>query len=135
MLLWSIALIAVAVQGFVVPRPLHHQPRLQATVSLTDDAAAYVVKMMATEKEKPKFLRLGVKQGGCGNEFSYTIDFCHETATSDLVEDHKNFGVAIDENAVPYLRGLHLDVADGSLTFDNPNAKHACNCGNSFSLV
>ena len=56
-------------------------------------------------------------------------------------DDNSNFSgiqVFIDPKCAIYLNGIELDSKDGlsgkGFTFDNPNAKKTCSCGESFSI-
>jgi len=46
--------------------------------------------------------------------------------------------VVIDDQSLDYINGLMLDYSEdlmgGGFRFHNPNAKHSCGCGNSFSV-
>ena len=109
-------------------------------VSLTEGAAAHIAKLRATEATPLDFLRLGVKRGGCGNEYSYAVNFVSEVSETDVVHavtdggTDGGFSVVVDADAVPLLTGLHLDVKESTLVFINPNTVHSCNCGNSFTI-
>ena len=83
-----------------------------------------------------KGLRISVTGGGCSG-LSYKIEFS-EKKEKDNILDFKIIKILIDPKSVIYLKGIVLDFKDGlngkGFSFDNPNAKNTCGCGESFSL-
>jgi iron-sulfur cluster assembly protein len=81
-------------------------------------------------------LRLSVTGGGCSG-LSYKVEFSPKKER-DNVLDFSGIKVLIDPKSAIYLKGIELDFKDGlngkGFTFDNPNAKNTCGCGESFSL-
>jgi len=81
-------------------------------------------------------LRLAVTGGGCSG-LSYKIEFS-DKKEKDNVLDFNGIKILIDPKSVIYLKGIVLDFKDGlngkGFSFDNPNAKNTCGCGESFSL-
>jgi len=81
-------------------------------------------------------LRLAVSGGGCSG-LSYKIEFT-ANKEKDNVLNIDGIKVLIDPKSVIYLKGIVLDFKDGlngkGFSFDNPNAKNTCGCGESFSL-
>ncbi len=92
-----------------------------------------------SQNENPdgnKGLRLAVTGGGCSG-LSYKIEFGEEKPKDNIL----NFGgvrVLVDPKSLIYLKGIVLDFKDGlngkGFSFDNPNAKNTCGCGESFSV-
>lgn len=106
-------------------------------VTITDKAIEQI-KVIAS-KENPdgsKGLRLAVTGGGCSG-LSYKIEFSDQK-DKDNVFNFQDVKVLIDPKSVIYLKGIVLDFKDGlngkGFSFDNPNAKNTCGCGESFSL-
>ena len=58
--------------------------------------------------------------------------------SNDRVYDYGQVKVVVDSLQLNYLNGLILDYSEdlmgGGFRFNNPNAKVACGCGNSFSV-
>lgn len=81
-------------------------------------------------------LRLSVTGGGCSG-LSYKVEFSRKKER-DNVLNFSGIKVLIDPKSAIYLKGIELDFKDGlngkGFTFDNPNAKNTCGCGESFSL-
>lgn len=106
------------------------------TLSITDSAAAEVLNIRQQDNiDDTKFLRLGVKGGGCSG-LSYILEFEEKTAFDDelLLNGIK---VIVDKRQLLYLEGMELDYQYGlnnrGFIFNNPNAKSTCGCGTSFS--
>jgi iron-sulfur cluster assembly protein len=81
-------------------------------------------------------LRLSVTGGGCSG-LSYKVEFSPKQ-DRDNVLDFSGIQVLIDPKSAIYLKGIELDFKDGlngkGFSFDNPNAKNSCGCGESFSI-
>jgi iron-sulfur cluster assembly protein len=83
-----------------------------------------------------KGLRLSVTGGGCSG-LSYKVEFS-EKKNKDNILNFSGIEVLIDPKSAIYLKGIELDYKDGlngkGFTFDNPNAKNTCGCGESFAI-
>ena len=105
-------------------------------IGITENAAVEIRKIIQEENiSADKFLRLGVKGGGCSG-LSYIIEFEEKTAFDEELT-LQNVTVIIDKRHQLYLDGMTLDYQFGlnnrGFIFNNPNAKTACGCGTSFS--
>ncbi len=112
-------------------------------VRLTPLAAENVRKFMAkTDSPATQYLYVGVKGGGCSG-LTYILDLRDERSapvaeTDEVFESH---GVVVVCDLKSYmvgnLSGTEIDFQDGMMgrgfTFKNPNAKHSCGCGSSYS--
>ena len=82
-------------------------------------------------------LRLGVQGGGCSG-FSYLLKFDSKRRPTDQVFEFEGAKVFVDPKSYVYLEGLTLDYEETLLqsgfVFHNPNAKHTCGCGTSFTV-
>jgi iron-sulfur cluster assembly protein len=92
-----------------------------------------------SQNENPdgnKGLRLAVTGGGCSG-LSYKIEFGEEKAKDNIL-NFDGVRVLVDPKSLIYLKGIVLDFKDGlngkGFSFDNPNAKNTCGCGESFSV-
>ena len=81
-------------------------------------------------------LRLGVQGGGCSG-LSYVIQFDSEQRPQDHVFDFDGAKVFVDPKSLVYLNGMTVDyksdLMQQGFVLHNPNAKHTCGCGTSFS--
>ncbi len=110
---------------------------MEDIISITDKALDQIKAISQTENpEGNKGLRLAVTGGGCSG-LSYKIEFSDKNE-KDNVLDFSGIKVLIDPKSVIYLKGIVLDFKDGlngkGFSFDNPNAKNTCGCGESFSI-
>ena len=103
------------------------------------EAAANKARQLAERDGRPAAaLRIRVTAGGCSG-FSYVLGF-EDSPTGDdhVVVGPGGFRVLIDPASAPIVSGSTLEFNDsmlgGGLTMVNPQAKHECACGESFSV-
>ena len=106
-------------------------------VSITDRAAAQIAQLLA-KREKPSMgIKVGIRTRGCSG-LSYTIEYADEIGKFDEVVEDKGVRVLIDPKAVMFLIGTEMDFVEekfkSGFTFNNPNEKGRCGCGESFSV-
>jgi iron-sulfur cluster assembly protein len=103
-------------------------------ITLTPDAIAKV-KVFLSEQKEESGLRIAVLGGGCSG-FQYQMTLEKEAKEDDKVIDMEGLKVFIDSRSMLYLNGTEVDYIEGEngsgFKFDNPNAKDACGCGESF---
>ena len=101
------------------------------------DVAAERVKAFLDNRGKGIGLRLGVKTSGCSG-MAYVLEFVDEMNEDDQVFEDHGIKVIVDSKSMVYLDGTELDYGKEGLNegfkFNNPNAKAACGCGESFSV-
>jgi iron-sulfur cluster assembly protein len=107
-------------------------------ILLLSEAAINQLKKTVTEVGALG-VRAGVQGGGCSG-FTYVLRLANEgdAANGDLfVEDHEGLKVYIDQMSAMYLEGTTLDYItsdfQSGFKFENPQVKHTCGCGQSFS--
>src|SRR2546430_11437085 len=110
------------------------QPR---PVRLSDKAAAMVKETIERENLQGSGLRVAVVGGGCSG-FQYSLDLEKEQRAGDFVFEVNGVRCFVDPMSSMYLMGVEVDYVEGQfgqsrLSFKNPNAKHTCGCGSSFS--
>jgi iron-sulfur cluster assembly accessory protein len=109
-----------------------------APVRLTDRAAAMVRETMEREGGKFAGLRVAVVGGGCSG-FQYSLDLDEQGAKDgDSTFVVNGINVLVDPMSTMYLMGVEIDYVEtqfgqAGFSFKNPNAKHTCGCGSSFS--
>ena len=85
-------------------------------------------------KNNSRFVRLGVKGGGCAG-FEYEWTYANEETKTDIML--KDI-LLIDRMFELYLLGTELDYEQGdfnsTFVINNPKAKSSCGCGESFSI-
>ena len=107
-------------------------------ITISQNAANQIHKMLAKNSLEGGGLRVGIKAGGCSG-LSYT--FAWEAAPRDgdhIFEGPDGARLFIDPKSHRFIDGTTLDY-DTSLVskgfiFNNPNAKASCGCGTSFSI-
>jgi iron-sulfur cluster assembly accessory protein len=106
-------------------------------VLLTPIAVQKVKELRTREgKAESAALRVAVVGGGCSG-FSYQLDFDDKTQDGDEIVEYEGVQVRVDPTSAQYLRGIEIDyvnsLSGGGFKFINPNAKHTCGCGSSFT--
>lgn len=110
---------------------------ITAPVSFTVNAIGEIKRLMAEEGfDNSKFLRVGVKGGGCSG-LTYVLGFDDK---QDNDEQYEIEGINFIMNKAHgiYLMGMEIDWHGGlnarGFTFSNPNASKTCGCGTSFAV-
>lgn len=107
-------------------------------IQLTENAVREMRKILLEQPTRSmKFFRLGVKAGGCAG-FTYTVDLAARPDPRDQVLENHGIRLLCDRISALYLDGTVVDFTDElvrrGFIFNNPNARHACPCGVSFSI-
>jgi iron-sulfur cluster assembly accessory protein len=112
-------------------------------IILTDAAAARIKELLqgpSAQAAGAVGLRLGVKRRGC-NGLSYTLNYATpETVATgkDITMESHNIKVYIEPMALFNVVGTVMDWTETELssefTFQNPNSKGECGCGESFNV-
>ena len=105
-------------------------------ITLTATAAEKVKKLL-TQRGTPDIgLRIGVRGGGCSGN-SYYMEFCDAENPGDEVLDTGGVRLYVDLKSAVLLTGTEIDYVEGLMgagfKFNNPNVRHSCACGESFS--
>ncbi len=108
-----------------------------AAVTVTERAAARIVKIAANEAINSAALRVSVEGGGCSG-FQYKFDMVAARDADDVVLTLGAATVLIDPVSLQYMAGSQIDFVDdlmgASFKITNPNAVASCGCGTSFTL-
>jgi iron-sulfur cluster assembly protein len=101
------------------------------------EAAADRVKQFMHNRGKGVGVRLGVKTSGCSG-LAYVLEFVDDLNDDDVVFEDRDVKVIIDQKSLVYLDGTELGYGKEGLnegfTFNNPNVKDECGCGESFTV-
>jgi len=102
------------------------------------DSAVRRIRILRQKESKPQgALRLRIIAGGCSG-MQYRMDMADSPRTTDLVVAEQDVQVFIDPKSMTYLKGSKLeweeDLFGGQFKITNPNAKHSCSCGLSFTI-
>ena len=107
-------------------------------ITVTERASRKARQLAEKEGHADAALRVRVLAGGCSG-FTYELSFTEAPGADDaVISAPGGFRVLIDPASQPILRGSTLDFDDalmgGGLKMLNPQAKHECACGDSFSI-
>lgn len=107
-----------------------------AGISLSPLAAEKVQELLAQHAKPEHGLRIGVRGGGCSGN-SYVMEFAENPEAGDEVFDSHGVRLFIDTKSLMLLQGTTIDFVDGLMgsgfKFNNPNVRHSCACGESFT--
>ena len=110
---------------------------LPAAVTLTPGAEARIAELMAKAPEGSIGVRLSTPRRGCSG-LAYSVDYVNEAKPFDERIETPGGIFFIDGASVLYLVGSMMDWQEddfaAGFVFENPNAKGACGCGESFTV-
>ncbi len=108
-----------------------------AAVILTPGAEARIADLMSKAPEDAIGVKLSTPRRGCSG-LAYSVDYVSEASAFDERIETPGGLFFIDGASVLYLVGSTMDWKEDDFTagfvFDNPNAKGACGCGESFTV-
>jgi len=108
-----------------------------AAVLLTSAAEARVAELMARAPEGAVGVKLSTPRRGCSG-LAYSVDYVTEAEPFDEKIETPGGDFYIDGASVLYLIGSTMDWVEddfaAGFVFENPNAKGACGCGESFTV-
>ena len=108
-----------------------------AAITLTPAAEARIAELMSKAPQGAIGVKLSTPRRGCSG-LAYSVDYVQlENAFDEKIETPGgNFYV--DGASILYLIGSRMDWKEddfaAGFVFDNPNAKGACGCGESFTV-
>jgi len=108
-----------------------------AAVILTRAAEARIAELMKQAPDDAIGVKLSTPRRGCSG-LAYSVDFVTEEIAMDEKIETPGGTFYIDGASVLYLIGSTMDWVEDDFTagfvFENPNAKGACGCGESFMV-
>ena len=108
-----------------------------AAVLLTPGAEARVAELMAKAPADAIGVKLSTPRRGCSG-LAYSVDYVTEAQAFDERIETPGGTFFIDGASVLYLVGSTMDWREDDFSagfvFENPNAKGACGCGESFTV-
>lgn len=112
------------------------RPRPAALI-LTPSAEARIADLMARAPDGAIGVKLSTPKRGCSG-LAYSVDYVSEAKPFDERIDTPGGTLFVDGGSILYLIGSTMnwvedDFAAG-FAFNNPNAKGACGCGESFTV-
>ena len=108
----------------------------KSPVIFTKQAVNETTRLLDDENNSGKYLRVGVKGGGCSG-MSYLLGF-EEKTDKDEIYEIEGIDCIINPSHLIYLNNMEINWEGGlnarGFTFNNPNASKTCGCGSSFGV-
>src|SRR3982750_2522444 len=108
-----------------------------AAITLTPGAEARIAELMGRAPEGAIGVKLSTPRRGCSG-LAYSVDYVTEEQPFDEKIETPSGNSSGDGGAVVFLVGSVRDWREddfaAGFVFDNPNAKGACGCGESFTV-
>lgn len=105
-------------------------------VVLSPEAAVKVRELLTQRGTPEQALRIGVRGGGCSGN-SYFMEFCEAAGEGEETIESHGVKLVVDSKSLMLLAGTTVDYVTGLMgagfKFNNPNVRHSCACGESFS--
>lgn len=115
---------------------IDQNPRVAEGISLTPLAAEKVRELLDQRGTPDHALRIGVRGGGCSGN-SYFLEYADAPGESDRAFVAHGVTLVVDRRSLELLQGTQIDFVSGLMgsgfKFINPNVRHSCSCGESFS--
>ena len=117
-------------------KPINVRAR-PAAITLTPAAEERIADLMARAPDGAIGVKLSTPRRGCSG-LAYSVDYVSlENAFDEKIETPGGT-FYVDGASILYLIGSRMDWREddfaAGFTFDNPNAKGACGCGESFTI-
>ncbi len=110
---------------------------LPAAVVLTPAAEARIAALMSKAPVDAIGVKLSTPRRGCSG-LAYSVDYVNEAVAFDEKIETPGGTLFIDGGSILYLVGSTMDWVEDDFAagfiFNNPNAKGACGCGESFTV-
>ena len=108
-----------------------------AAIILTPAAEARVAELMARAPAGSIGVKLSTPKRGCSG-LAYSVDYVTEANSFDERIETPGGTFFVDGGSILYLIGSTMDWQEddfaAGFTFENPNAKASCGCGESFTV-
>jgi iron-sulfur cluster assembly protein len=108
-----------------------------AAIQLTQAAEARIAELMARAPDGAIGVKLSTPRRGCSG-LAYSVDYVTEEVPFDEKITTPGGNFYVDGGSVLYLVGSTMDWVEddfaAGFVFENPNAKGACGCGESFTI-
>jgi iron-sulfur cluster assembly protein len=108
-----------------------------AAIILTEAAEKRVSDLMSRAPEDSIGVKLSTPRRGCSG-LAYSVDYVSEANPMDEKIETPGGTFYVDGGSILYLIGSTMDWREddfaAGFVFENPNAKGACGCGESFTV-
>ena len=116
------------------PSKLRARP---AAITLTERAQTRIAELMGKAPDGTIGVKLSTPRRGCSG-LAYSVDYVIEETPFDEKIETPGGAFYVDGGSVLYLIGSIMDWREddfvAGFVFENPNAKGACGCGESFTV-
>ncbi|HEX8302781.1 iron-sulfur cluster assembly accessory protein [Sphingomonas sp.] len=120
-----------------MPENLTRVRERPAALNLTSNAQARVAELMSKAPESAIGVKLSTPKRGCSG-LAYSVDYVTEAKPFDEKIETPGGTLYVDGGSILYLVGSTMDWVEddfaAGFVFENPNAKGACGCGESFTV-
>ncbi|KAF8349865.1 hypothetical protein F5887DRAFT_942713 [Amanita rubescens] len=128
----------IAARPPAAPKAEKLRPKIRSTKAALTITPGAVCRLHALlSGPTPQLIRIGVKNKGCAG-LSYHLTYVDQPEKFDEVVEQDGVRVLIDSKALFSIIGSEMDWTEDQLsskfTFNNPNVKDACGCGESFTI-
>ena len=108
-----------------------------AALTLTASAEARIAHLMSQAPAEAIGVKLSTPRRGCSG-LAYSVDYVTEADPFDEKIETAGGAFYVDGGSILYLIGSVMDWVEddfsAGFTFQNPNAKGSCGCGESFTV-
>lgn len=108
-----------------------------AAITLTKAAEARIAELMSRAPGDAIGVKLSTPRRGCSG-LAYSVDYVTQEKAFDEKVETAGGTFYVDGASILYLIGSIMDWREddfaAGFVFDNPNAKGACGCGESFTV-
>ncbi len=108
-----------------------------AALLLTSRAEARIADLMARAPDGAIGVKLSTPRRGCSG-LAYSVDYIEAASAMDERIETPGGTLFVDGASILYLIGSRMDWVEddfnAGFTFENPNAKGSCGCGESFTV-
>ena len=108
-----------------------------AAITLTSTAQERIAELMGRAPDGAIGVKLSTPRRGCSG-LAYSVDYVTEANPLDEKIETPGGAFYIDGASILYLVGSTMDWKEddfaAGFVFENPNAKGACGCGESFTV-
>jgi iron-sulfur cluster assembly protein len=108
-----------------------------AALNLTPAAEARIAELMERAPDGAIGVKLSTPRRGCSG-LAYSVDYVTEEKPFDEKIETPGGTFYVDGASILYLIGSRMDWVEddfaAGFTFENPNAKGSCGCGESFTV-
>lgn len=115
---------------------VNQSKQARSGIALTPIAGEKISALLAERGTPEQGLRIGIRGGGCSGN-SYFMEFCETPEEGDEVFLSHGVKLVVDTRSLMLLEGTEIDFVDGLMgsgfKFNNPNVRHSCACGESFT--